>query len=78
MQRFWASEKQEERMVSLQNSLPKADAFKANFICSKLGLAQSTFHFFWNRGGISNTQPEYRMLQAFEPAYGKKAKDGPP
>ena len=47
MQRFWASEKQEERMVSLQNSLPKADAFKANFICSKLGLAQSTFHFFF-------------------------------
>ncbi|CAE7638760.1 unnamed protein product [Symbiodinium necroappetens] len=49
--RFWAPEKRQEGMASLQNSLSEAEAFKANFAGSELGLGQSTFHFFFGAVG---------------------------
>ena len=49
--RFWAPEKRQEGMASLQNSLSEAEAFKAKFAGSELGLGQSTFHFFFGAVG---------------------------
>ncbi|CAE7190363.1 unnamed protein product [Symbiodinium sp. KB8] len=53
---FWAPEKRQEGMErGLQNSLSEAEAeaFKANFAGSELGLGlgQSTFHFFFGAVG---------------------------